>query len=618
MENFSIINNIKLVIWDLDETFWQGTLSEEGIQVISENVEIIKILTDRGIMNSIASKNDFQIAKDKLTSIGIWEYFCFPKISWEPKGNLIKEIIRDFQLRPENVLFIDDNKHNLKEASFYNNNLNIKEPSFINDILSHPAFKGKNDFEHSRLKQYKILEEKNKHKQIYTSNTDFLASSNIKVFFDKNTLQNFNRVEELIERTNQLNYTKNRASSLDILNDLNNPDFDSCLIRVSDNYGDYGIVGFYLLDKRYNKLKHFVFSCRILNLGIPQFVYSKLNFPLITAIPEIVEELDQTSPEWITAIDINYNNSKINNCIEKNLNKRKVYFKGGCDLSQMLFYLENDTFHIMQETNYVNSDNFPIHNEHTLALLGSLMYPEKVKNYLENASYIPFIDSAFFKTSIFEFKYDCLVYSLLMDYTQELYISQSDKSIILPYGGYYNHLTDINNRDHIIQSYLDKQILGVNANVLSEFSKNFHHIGKISQDHFFKNLEKIRQLVPVEIPIIFINGAEINSNVNKFELDAYERHIQMNSTLSEFVNKHKNVFLLDIRNIIKDKRQLTDSIRHYTRESYKDISIELLKLLNEVVDKEIVYELSFIKEIYHRYPILLRIKNKIKRLINGN
>jgi|688.fasta_scaffold484661_2 FkbH-like protein len=242
MENFSIINNIKLVIWDLDETFWQGTLSEEGIQVINENVEIIKTLTDRGIMNSVASKNDFQIAKDKLISIGIWQYFCFPKISWEPKRNLIKEIIRYFQLRPENVLFIDDNKHNLKEACFYNNNLNVKEPSFISDILSHPSFKGKNDFEHSRLKQYKILEEKNKHKQIYSSNADFLASSNIKIFFDKNTLQNFYRVEELIERTNQLNYTKNRASSSDLLNDLKNPDFDSCLTRVSDNYGDSDII----------------------------------------------------------------------------------------------------------------------------------------------------------------------------------------------------------------------------------------------------------------------------------------------------------------------------------------------------------------------------------------
>ena len=35
------MNKIKLVIWDLDETFWKGTLSEEGIEVIEKNILII-------------------------------------------------------------------------------------------------------------------------------------------------------------------------------------------------------------------------------------------------------------------------------------------------------------------------------------------------------------------------------------------------------------------------------------------------------------------------------------------------------------------------------------------------------------------------------------------------
>jgi FkbH-like protein len=618
MENSRIINSIKLVIWDLDETFWQGTLSEGGIQVISENIEIIKSLTDRGIMNSIASKNDFQTVQDQLVSLGIWEYFCFPKISWLPKGNLIKEIVENFQLRPENVLFIDDNKHNLREAVFYNDKLNVKDPSFISEILNHSSFKGKNDFEHTRLKQYKILEEKHKHKHLYSSNADFLLSSNIKVVFDKNTLQNLKRIEELIERTNQLNYTKYRASSLEILSDLNNPEFDSCLVRVSDNYGDYGIVGFYSLNKKTNKLKYFVFSCRILNLGIPQFVYANLNFPLISIIPEVAEVLDQSKPNWIRIVNENSKVTSFDNYRENPTSKRKIFFKGGCDLSQMLFYLENESFEIIQETNYVNSDNFPIHNEHSYALLGSILYPKEIKSYLENANYIPFIDSNFFKTGVFDNNYDCLVYSVLMDYTQELYISKSDKSVILPYGGYYNHLTDINNHENIISSYLSKQIKGVNANTLHEFSEKFDHVGKITPEQFINNLKKIRQLVPAKIPIIFLNGAEVNSNVNEFEEESYDRHVEMNMILEEYVKEHENIFLLDIRNIIKDKSQITDSIRHYNRESYKYISVDLLKLLNQVVDKKIVYKLSFLMKLYHLFPILLRIKKKLKRIFNGN
>ena len=33
-DSIFLTKNIKLVIWDLDETFWKGTLSEEGIHII--------------------------------------------------------------------------------------------------------------------------------------------------------------------------------------------------------------------------------------------------------------------------------------------------------------------------------------------------------------------------------------------------------------------------------------------------------------------------------------------------------------------------------------------------------------------------------------------------------
>ena len=65
------MNKIKLVIWDLDETFCKGTLSEEGIEVIEKNILIIRELTNRGIINSIVSKNDFTQAKHKLIELGI-------------------------------------------------------------------------------------------------------------------------------------------------------------------------------------------------------------------------------------------------------------------------------------------------------------------------------------------------------------------------------------------------------------------------------------------------------------------------------------------------------------------------------------------------------------------
>ncbi len=89
------MDKIKLVIWDLDETFWKGTLSEgEGIIPIEENITIVRNLCSRGIMNSIVSKNNFEDARSKLIELGIWEYFIFPVIDWKPKGLAIKQLIK--------------------------------------------------------------------------------------------------------------------------------------------------------------------------------------------------------------------------------------------------------------------------------------------------------------------------------------------------------------------------------------------------------------------------------------------------------------------------------------------------------------------------------------------
>lgn len=111
-------NKVKLVIWDLDETFWGGVLSEG--QVYNPNCEIIKQLNDHGIINSISSKNDFDGARAKLKEFGVWDFFVFPSISWGPKGESVKQIITDCQLRTENVVFIDDNFGNINEVKYYN------------------------------------------------------------------------------------------------------------------------------------------------------------------------------------------------------------------------------------------------------------------------------------------------------------------------------------------------------------------------------------------------------------------------------------------------------------------------------------------------------------------
>src|SRR5258708_23042620 len=124
----SIDNDVKMVIWDLDDTFWNGTLAEGGVELISSHGELVKTLAARGIISSIASKNDYNAAKGILEREGLWDYFVFPSISYDPKGKRVSEIIQNASLRPENILFIDDNILNLEEVRFFNKGIMLAQP----------------------------------------------------------------------------------------------------------------------------------------------------------------------------------------------------------------------------------------------------------------------------------------------------------------------------------------------------------------------------------------------------------------------------------------------------------------------------------------------------------
>lgn len=55
-----MVQKIKCVIWDLDNTIWDGVLSEDKEVKLNDNIkEIIEELDKRGILQSVASKNNY-------------------------------------------------------------------------------------------------------------------------------------------------------------------------------------------------------------------------------------------------------------------------------------------------------------------------------------------------------------------------------------------------------------------------------------------------------------------------------------------------------------------------------------------------------------------------------
>lgn len=340
----AICNPVKLVIWDLDETFWAGTLSEGGVTLNPDHVALVETLADRGIVASICSKNDRAAVEAELAKAGLGELFVFAHIDWTPKGQAIAATLAAMGLRAENVLFLDDNPMNREEAAFFNPGLMcVDGRADLARLLDLPELAGKADPGRSRLAQYRLLETRHAARSAGgLENLDFLRQSDIRVEILTDIAPHMDRVIELINRTNQLNYTKKRIETA-----ADRAAFDELLatsgvhagaVRVTDRYGDYGIVGFFAARRKYNGSRafHFCFSCRTLNMGVEQFVWERIGCPEIDVkgpVANPVRSFD--SVDWITE-------AAGSDQVFAEGGQRSLCLVGGCDLLQVSFYCGTD------------------------------------------------------------------------------------------------------------------------------------------------------------------------------------------------------------------------------------------------------------------------------------
>ena len=72
-------SKLKLIIWDMDDTFWNGTLSEGDIELIPSHIQLIKDTTDCGIINTICSKNNEDDVKEVLKRHNLDGYIIIKK-----------------------------------------------------------------------------------------------------------------------------------------------------------------------------------------------------------------------------------------------------------------------------------------------------------------------------------------------------------------------------------------------------------------------------------------------------------------------------------------------------------------------------------------------------------
>jgi FkbH-like protein len=559
---------VKLVVWDLDETLWLGTLSEGDVSLDPGRAYLVRTLNRRGIVNAICSNNDEESAQRVLEASGLLEEFVFARIDWTPKGPRVAQIIEDAQLRPENVLFIDDLALNRREVRHFSPGIQTAGPEIADDLLSLPELAGKDDHLLTRLEQYRVLERKLTDRALSNGgNESFLWSCDIRIGIFRDGRDEADRLYELATRTHQLNFTKRRPTRDEFDDMLADPRFDTGYVRVRDHYGDYGICGFFAVDRDEGVVLDLLFSCRVLHMGVEQWVYEYLRWPSLDVIGEVASSLEG-SAEWImldtSAFALDPEGAV---AAERGTNgapqTERVLIIGGCDLTTTAQYLGGD---IAAHFAHTGPTGAFIHVGHTeLQRQSASGISEEARAVVDH---IPFLDrDAYSSPAVVDPDYDVLVLSVLTDYTQGLYRHRR-LGLVVPWYQFHVDVTNEAFWPWILKRFERE---GIDREFLTWFAAEFEPLGGITPERFAANIRWLSGAVPRHARIIYLNGAEISMHDPR-EPDRHLRHKAMNEALDSTVAGLENASVCDVRTLVVDTDDLAGNLRHYQRHVYLEMA----------------------------------------------
>lgn len=266
--------SIKCVVWDLDNTLWDGVLLEDEIVTLRpEVVKIIKGLDERGILHSIASRNEYSAAMNKIKELGLENYFIHPQINWGAKAASINAVAEAINIGLDSVAFIDDQRIELDEVAFSLPQVLCIDARDTHKLLDMPEMHPRFMTRDSSQRRFLYLQDINRTKaeeEFAGPKEEFLAGLNMVFTIAPARDDDLERVEELTMRTNQLNSTGRSYSYEQLREFLESDKYRLLVAGLDDVYGTYGKIGLALLrcDEEMWTVKLLLMSCRVMSRGV--------------------------------------------------------------------------------------------------------------------------------------------------------------------------------------------------------------------------------------------------------------------------------------------------------------------------------------------------------------
>jgi FkbH-like protein len=281
----------KCLVMDLDNTLWGGVLGDDGIEGLvlgqgsgagEAHLEVqryARLLKERGIVLAICSKNDPTLAEQafashpemllKRSDIGVFV------ANWEDKARNLLTIAERLNIGLDSLVFVDDNpaeRGRIRAAL-----PEVAVPELPEDVagyvrcLADAGYFEATSFtaeDQQRAASYSQDAQRESLRASVQSMDEYLRGLTMELIAEPIRSVDLPRVTQLVNKTNQFNPTTRRYTAEQITRHLAAPGALSLQLRLSDRFGDNGLVSAMLMlpvDGRNDRLEidTWVMSCRV-------------------------------------------------------------------------------------------------------------------------------------------------------------------------------------------------------------------------------------------------------------------------------------------------------------------------------------------------------------------
>ena len=282
----------KVLVLDCDNTIWRGVVGEDGVAGIGLDpgflaVQEYAIEAERkGVLVCIASKNaeaDVLRVFDERPDMRLERrHIVAHRINWELKSANLRSMARELNLGLDSFVFLDDNPVEcglMQEMLPEVVTIQLRSPESAESLLANLWTFDKASVTQEDARRTEMYRQNAEREQLESSATDigaFLSSLQLKIDVSSPTEEDWPRVSQLTQRTNQFNFTTRRRSEAEMRALGNGTTVRA--VRVSDRFGDYGLVGVVVATEAAEALDvdTLLLSCRVLGRGVEHEMLASL------------------------------------------------------------------------------------------------------------------------------------------------------------------------------------------------------------------------------------------------------------------------------------------------------------------------------------------------------